>query len=142
MNYIKIFQNAQALSVFVGNPYSEDQLMHTFMDNFCQGGRYSSQIAIHKADLRREEKFTDQKSISTLALQTDYLNLYSSSGFGRYNERANTVQTMCAFCGGFNHSVEKCFKIIRQEKEKARAAGDSDNRQTERTPRKFFRCGF
>ena len=28
MNYIKIFQNAQALSVSVGNTYSEDQLMH------------------------------------------------------------------------------------------------------------------
>ena len=28
MNYIKMFQNAQALSVFVGNYYSEDQLMH------------------------------------------------------------------------------------------------------------------
>ena len=34
MNYIKRFQNAQALSVSVGNTYSEDQLMYTFMDNF------------------------------------------------------------------------------------------------------------
>ena len=38
MNYIKIFQNAQALSVSVGNTYSEDQLMHKFLDNFNQGG--------------------------------------------------------------------------------------------------------
>ena len=29
MNYIKIFQHAQALSVSVGNTYSEDQVMHT-----------------------------------------------------------------------------------------------------------------
>ena len=46
-SYIKIFQNAQALSVSVGNTYSEDQLMHTFLDNFHQGGKYSAQIASH-----------------------------------------------------------------------------------------------
>ena len=61
INYIKIFQNAHALSVSVGNSYSEDQLMHTFLDNFCQGGKYSTQIASHQAELRREERFTDQK---------------------------------------------------------------------------------
>ena len=33
------------------------------------------------------------------------------------------------------------FKRIRKEKKKARADGDSDNRQTERTPRKCFICG-
>ena len=49
MNYIKIFQNEQALSVFVGNTYSENQVMHIFLDNFHQGGKYSAQIA------RREE---------------------------------------------------------------------------------------
>ena len=38
MNYIKIFQNSQALSVSVGTTYSEDQLMHIFLDNFHQGG--------------------------------------------------------------------------------------------------------
>ena len=38
MNYIKRFQNAHALSVSVGNNYSEDQLMHTFLDHFYQGG--------------------------------------------------------------------------------------------------------
>ena len=31
--------------------------------------------------------------------------------------------------------------MIRKEKEKDRAAGDSDNGHTERTPRKVFRCG-
>ena len=30
INYIKRFQNAQALSVSVGNSYSEYQIMHTF----------------------------------------------------------------------------------------------------------------
>ena len=39
MNYIKIFQNAQSLSVSVGNSYSEDQLIHTFLDKFYRGGR-------------------------------------------------------------------------------------------------------
>ena len=31
INYIKRFQNAQALSVSVGNSYSEDQIMHTLL---------------------------------------------------------------------------------------------------------------
>ena len=55
MNYIKIFQNLQALSVSVENTYSEGQLMHKFLDNFHQGGKYSAQIAIPQAELRREE---------------------------------------------------------------------------------------
>ena len=61
MKYIKILQNAHALSISVGNSYSEDQLMHTFTDNFRQGGKYSSQIASQQAELIREETFTDQK---------------------------------------------------------------------------------
>ena len=36
-NYINRFQNAHDLSVSVGNRYFEDQLMHTFLDNFDQG---------------------------------------------------------------------------------------------------------
>ena len=48
INYIKRFQNAHALSVSVGNSYSEDQVMHTFLDNFHQGGKYSAQIASHQ----------------------------------------------------------------------------------------------
>ena len=50
MNYIKIFQNEQALSVSVGNNYSEDQLMHIFLDNFHQSGKYYSKIASHQAE--------------------------------------------------------------------------------------------
>ena len=61
MNYIKRIQNANALSISVGNSYPEDQLMHTFLDNFHQGGKYSAQIASHQAESRREENFTDQK---------------------------------------------------------------------------------
>ena len=44
-------------------------------------------------------------------------------------------------CVGVNQSAEKKSKRIRQEKEKARAAGDSDKRQIERTPWTCFRCG-
>ena len=62
IKYIKRFQNEHALSVSVGNIYSEDQLMHTFLNNFHQGGKYSDQIASHQADMRREENFTYQKS--------------------------------------------------------------------------------
>ena len=53
MNHIKIFQNAHALSISVWNYYSEDQLMHIFMDSFHQGGNYSAYIKIHLAELRR-----------------------------------------------------------------------------------------
>ena len=114
INYIKRFQNAHALSVSVQNRYSEDQLMHTFLDNFHQGGKYSAQIASHQAELRREETFTDQKSLNISSLQTDYLNLDSSSGSSRNSERTHAVQKKCTFCGGNNHSAEKCFKRIRK----------------------------
>ena len=115
--------------------------MHTFMDNFHQGGKYSAQIASHKAELRREEKFTDQKSLNISSLKTDYLNIEWSSGYIRNRKRAYAVQTKCTFCGGNNHSAEKCFKRIRKEKEKARAVDVSSNRHTERMPWKYFRCG-
>ena len=91
MKYIKIFHNSQALSVSVGNNYSEDQLMHIFLDNFHHVGKYSAQIASHQAELRREGKFTYYKYLSILSLQTGYLNLVSSSGFGRNIDRANTI---------------------------------------------------
>ena len=91
MNYIKIFQNAQALSVSVRNTYSEDQLMQKALDNFHQGGKYSAEIASHQAELRREENFKDQKYLSISYLKTDYPNLESSSGCDRNSERANIV---------------------------------------------------
>ena len=92
--------------------------MYTFLDNFRQGGKYSDQIASHQVELRREETFTDQKSLKISSLQTDYLNLDSSLGSIRNSNRAHSVQEKCTFCGGNNHSAEKCFKRIRKEKEK------------------------
>ena len=84
--------------------------MHIFLDNFHQGGEYFSQIASHQTELRIEETFTNQRSLSISSLQTDYLNMEISSGFGRNNERENTVQKKCTFCGGTNHSSEKMFQ--------------------------------
>ena len=81
--------------------------MHIYLDNFHLGGKYFSQIDIHQAEIRREEKFTDQKYLSILSLQTDYLNLDSSSGYGKNSERENLVQTKCTFCGSANHYTEK-----------------------------------
>ena len=34
-------------------------MMHTFLDNLQQGGKYPAQIEIRQAELRREEKFID-----------------------------------------------------------------------------------
>ena len=73
INCIRRFQNAHALSVSVGNSYSEDQLMHTFLNNFHQGGKYSAQIASHQAELRREEIFTDQKSLNISFFDTRFM---------------------------------------------------------------------
>ena len=92
--------------------------------------------------MRREEQFTDQKYFNISSLQIDYLNLDSSIlVVSRNNERAHSVQAKCTFCGGNNHSAEKCFKRIRKEKEKARAVDVSSNRNLERLPQKRFRCG-
>ena len=52
MNYIKRFHNAHALSISERNSYSEDQLMHIFLDNFHHGGKYSAQKASHQKELR------------------------------------------------------------------------------------------
>ena len=98
--------------------------MRILLDNFQKGGKCTAQIASHQSELIREGNFTDQKSLSIIFLQTDYLNLDISSGSGRSNERENVVQTECNFCGGSIHSAEKCFKRIRKDKEKYRAAGD------------------
>ena len=62
MNYIKIFQNAQTLSVSVWNYYSEDKMVHIFLDNFHKGGKYSAQIASNQADIG-EKKNTPTKNI-------------------------------------------------------------------------------
>ena len=105
INYIKSFQTALALSVSVRNSYSEDQIMHTFLDNFHQSGKYSAQIASHQAELRKEEIFTDQKLLNISSLQTDHLNLDSSSGSGRNSETEHSVKTKCTFFLGKNYSA-------------------------------------
>ena len=116
--------------------------MHTFLDNFQQSGKYLAQLAIHQAELRREEKYPDQKCVNISSLQTDDLNLDNSiSGSSRHNEKANSAKTKCTYCGLNNHSVEKCSKNIRKEKEKARSAGTSSNRILDSPARKCFRCG-
>ena len=98
INSINMFQNVQALSVSVGNSYAEDQIMHTFLDNFHQGGNYSAQLASHQAELRREKIFTDQKTLNISSLHNYYLNLDSiSSGSSRHNYRAHSVQEKCTF---------------------------------------------
>ena len=131
INYIKRFQNSQALSVSVGNRYSEDQIMHTFLDNFHQSGKYSAQLTRHQAEFRREEKYHDQNKLDISSLQIDYLNLENSvSGSSRHNERSHSVQTKCTFCGLNHHSAEKCFKRIRQGKEKSRVVGVSSNKNS------------
>ena len=111
INYIKRFQNVQALSVSVGNSYSEDQIMHTFQDNFQQSGKYSAQLASHQAELRREEKYPDQKCLNISSLQKEYLYLDRSlSGSSKHTEKENSAKAKCTYCGLSNHSVEKCFK--------------------------------
>ena len=61
INYIKIFQNAKALEISVGGSYSEYQLMHILFDNLQQGIKHYAQVASHQEELRREEKFVDEK---------------------------------------------------------------------------------
>ena len=115
--------------------------MHPFLDNFHQSGKHSAQIAIHQVELRREEKFTDQKSLNTSFLQTYYINLdISTSDSSRHSKIAHYVHTKCTFCVGNNHSAEKCFNRIRKEKKKTRAVDFSSNRNSERPPQTCFRC--
>ena len=57
------------------------------------------------------------------------------------SERSHAVQTKCTFCGGNNHSAEKCFKRIIKEEEKACEVDVTSNRKMERALRKCFRCG-
>ena len=56
-------------------------------------------------------------------------------------KKANAAKAKCTYCGLSNHSVEKCFKNIRKEKEKARSAGNLPNKNSDRPDRKCYRCG-
>ena len=80
--------------------------MRIFLDNFFQRVKYTAQIAIHQAELRRVGKVTDKIYLSIIYLQNDYLNLDIRSGSGRNNWRANIVKTKCTFGGGANYSAD------------------------------------
>ena len=71
--------------------------MRIFLYNFHQGGKYTEQLAIHQAELRREKTFTDQKYLSITSLQTEYLNLEGSTYSGRYNKIENIVNKNSLF---------------------------------------------
>ena len=104
--------------------------MHKFLENFHQGRKYSAQVASHQAELRREVNVQIKKSLDISSLQTDYLNLYSSSGFRRNSERSNNVHTKFTFLEVLITLQKTKSKRIRQEKGKSLPAGYSDNRQT------------
>ena len=71
--------------------------MHTFLDNFQQSGKYSDQLAIHQAELRREEMYPDQKCLNISSLQTEYLNLdISQSSQGKHNEKKQNLPRQSA----------------------------------------------
>ena len=93
MKYIKIFQYAQALSGWVWNSYSDYKLLPIFLDNFHQSEKYCTQLAIHQAELKIENIFTDKKSLCISSQNIEYLNFDSTSGYGINNERANLVPT-------------------------------------------------
>ena len=61
INYIKRFQNAKVLAISTGNRYTENHLFQNFLEYFQQGGKYYDHIASHQEELRRKEKFIDQK---------------------------------------------------------------------------------
>ena len=113
MNYINIFQNAQALSVSIENNYPEDQFMHIYLENYHQGGKYSAQIASHPAELRREENFMDQIYLSITSLQTDFLIIDIRAGCSINSERASNVQKKYTF-GKVGKSAMNYIKIFQK----------------------------
>ena len=84
--------------------------MHTFLDNFQQGGKYSAQIAIHQEESRGEENFVDWKLLSKSALQIYYLILDNSV---RNTERDFFSQSRWSQFGG-SRLTEECFKQQRK----------------------------
>ena len=87
--------------------------MHIFLDNFHQVGKYSAQIASHQAELRSEEKFTDQKSLSISSLQNDYIYLDRSSGCGKI-VREKILSRKSALFVEVPTILQIFFKIIRK----------------------------
>ena len=58
--------------------------MHTLLEIFQNVGKYSDQVASHKAELRIEERFFNKKYLSISDLQIEYLHL---DNLIRNNER-------------------------------------------------------
>ena len=57
------------MAISVGNSYSEDNLMHTFLENSQNVVKYYAQIASDQAELIEEEKFADKKPLSISDLE-------------------------------------------------------------------------
>ena len=93
------------MAISVVNSYTENQSIYISLDNLQKGGKWSDQIVIHQAELRREEIFVDQKLLSISDLQIDYFNLYN---WVRNNKRENFAQSRCSHCGG-SQPTAKCM---------------------------------
>ena len=85
------------MDISVGNSYSEDQLMQTALENLQQGGNYYDQIIRHQAELRGEENFIRQKSLSISEFQMDDVSL---ENLVRNNESGFFSQLRFSYCGG------------------------------------------
>ena len=76
--------------------YSEEQLIHTFLDNFQQGGRCSAQIASYQVELRIEENCGSKITVFIL-----FANLLSEFGQFRASYRKSKLCILkCGHCGG------------------------------------------
>ena len=119
IKYIKRFQNAQVLSVSVGNSYSEDQIMHTFLNNFQQSGKYSVQLGSHQAELRREELYPDQKCLNISSIKAESLIMETvSQVLVNTMKKENSAKTKCTYCGLSNHFLENVSKRSERKKGK------------------------
>ena len=78
------------------NSYTEDQMVHIFLDNLQKYGNYSAQIKIYQEELIREENFIDQKSLSIFDLYIDYFSFKNSV---RNHKRENFAQSRCSHRG-------------------------------------------
>ena len=56
LNYIKRFHKAKTMAASVGNKYSEEDLMQTFVDNFQSPGKYAAQQVQQHSELRKTFK--------------------------------------------------------------------------------------
>ena len=97
MNYIKKYQNAQDISVSLGNNYSEDHLMHILLDKFHQGREVYCTDIKPPGRLKKRGKFYWPKIFIYLISTYWFLNIDSSAGYGKNNWRENIVQKNALF---------------------------------------------